>query len=372
MSEGSTTVTNEDTSMSAQATSPSNNGHEPTKNKLPIGPGWPERQRAAWTRSPERVTFWRAAFICLGVTILPLIVAAAILVKIQMDSGVRATQSAAIVQAAQLNVVQADKTVALYLSRVDQDEQRITEVTAGKNVGVPKSQLLSTLVSDQKGLTSAESQLALTQKNLSTTQASYIGASANPISKWAVYGGIAIGALLGDMLIITYVRVSKYRDFQNDLIVKELTKTEEQLPLDGTSELSNLWRANEEQIKGYHRLVLNYAASTRLTTQLVMLAGFLFLLAVSIFAIFSHTLASAVASSVVATAGAAVTGFIARAILRNSESSSREVVNFFSHPLETQRILTAQRLIETMPEESQQQAKLQMIKALTQANRTKA
>jgi hypothetical protein len=64
-----------------------------------------------------------------------------------------------------------------------------------------------------------------------------------------------------------------------------------------------------------------------------------------------------------------VTGFIARAVLRNAETSSSEVNAFFTHPLETQRILTAQRIADTMSDEAKQEAKLLMVKALVKTER---
>ena len=174
--------------------------------------------------------------------------------------------------------------------------------------------------------------------------------------------------IVAAILLYRYVRSEKYRSFENREILEQLhaadlaTATgEPEDPLDFIA----LWRNNRDQLTSYHQLVLNYASSSRQTTILTLLAGFTFLLIVGVVAMFTHTLASAVTSSVVAAAGAAVTGFIGNAVLKNADTSSREVLAFFSHPLDVERTLAAERLIRAMPAGSQEAAKLLVIQSLT-------
>lgn len=125
-----------------------------------------------------------------------------------------------------------------------------------------------------------------------------------------------------------------------------------------------LWEGNRTRIEGYHELVTSYATATRHLTQIVLVVGFGFLLLTSTVALFARTTASAVATSVVATAGAALGGFVANAVLRNAESSAREVQAFFGHPLHLERLLSAERLLADMPPKERAQAKLALIVAL--------
>jgi Flp pilus assembly protein TadB len=182
------------------------------------------------------------------------------------------------------------------------------------------------------------------------------------ISIWLLFigGGFALAFIGG--LIWRYVRDEKRRDFQNRTI---LSRTGSDQPADLPLDLQSLWRYNKDQLQRYHHLVLNYATSARRTTQLTLTTGFAFLLIIGIVAVLARTVPGAIASSVVVAAGAAVTGFVAQAVLRNSDTSSKEVSAFFSHPLDFERMLAAERIIQEMPEASQEAAQLLLVQALT-------
>ena len=156
------------------------------------------------------------------------------------------------------------------------------------------------------------------------------------------------------------------RDLENRAIVQSIAESTAQLEVKST-DLADLWLANEKQLAGYHQLILNYAATSRATTKFSLWFGFVFVAVISVCVLFTHSLATTIASSVIATIGTAVTGYIGRTVLRNSETSSAEVIEFFLHPIETQRLLTARQLIETMPEEVQGHAKLLLVKELVRA-----
>jgi hypothetical protein len=188
----------------------------------------------------------------------------------------------------------------------------------------------------------------------------------NPVSRWIIYAGVVGTVLVGDTLFILYLHGDRERDFENRAIVQSIAKSTAELEV-RTTDLTDLWLANEKQLAGYHQLVLNYAATSRATTKFSLWFGFVFVAVISVCVLFAHSLATTVASSVIATVGTAVTGYVARTVLRNSETSSAEVIEFFSHPIETQRLLTARQLIETMPDDVQGEAKLLLIKELVRA-----
>ncbi|MGV9597153.1 hypothetical protein ACWDR1_10835 [Streptosporangium sandarakinum] len=174
---------------------------------------------------------------------------------------------------------------------------------------------------------------------------------------------LIVGLAVAIFLVFHYAKSEKRREFDNRRILNSLAIRG--VGSDDSLTLRALWSDNREQLQLYHRLVLNYANSTRQTTLVTLLAGFTFLVAAGAFALFANSVASAVVISVVSAAGAAVTGFIAQAVLKNSETSSREVLAFFSHPLEVERMLAAERVIEAMPESSRDAAKMLVIQALT-------
>ncbi|MFG1944310.1 hypothetical protein [Nonomuraea sp. NPDC048826] len=180
--------------------------------------------------------------------------------------------------------------------------------------------------------------------------------------------GFAVALIFAAALLFWYVRNEKRRTFENQQVLKDIR--ERDLPVDDSLTLRALWRDNRDQLQLYHKLVLNYASSTRQTTLATLLVGFSFLVAAGAFSLFADNVASAVAVSVVSAAGAAVAGFIAQAVLKNSETSSREVLAFFSHPLEVERILAAERVIESMPESARDAARLLIVQALTRTSET--
>ncbi|MDT7764499.1 MAG: hypothetical protein QOC63_3919 [Mycobacterium sp.] len=128
-------------------------------------------------------------------------------------------------------------------------------------------------------------------------------------------------------------------------------------------QFETLWEDNKSQIERYHRIVLNYATSARVYTLVSLGVGFVFILIISVVAITAHG-DSAIPASVVTAAAAALTGFVARAALRNSEASSQELRAFFAHPLDVERALAAERLVNEMPDVEQGEARLIIIRYL--------
>jgi hypothetical protein len=177
------------------------------------------------------------------------------------------------------------------------------------------------------------------------------------------FSAVATITGVGLLLALAYFRSEKRREFENYKIILEL---DTEIGGDGDDfTLPALWLANRDQLKSYHRLVLNYANSTRRTTLIALSFGFAFLVVAGALAPFARTASAAVATSIAATAGAGVTAFVAQAVLRNADSSSKELLAFFSHPLEVEKMLAAERLINGMPAGAQDEAKLLVIQALT-------
>jgi hypothetical protein len=169
---------------------------------------------------------------------------------------------------------------------------------------------------------------------------------------------IVVLSLLVYVFCVTSI-TEKRRQFENNYLLSQAA-AQDRSP-SSEWDFETLWTNNRNQLQVYHQIVLNFAASSRQYTQISLLIGFVFIVIISIFAITANATANAISSSVVASAGAIVTGFIAQTTLKNSAASSRELIEFFSHPIEEQRVLAAERLIQTMPADRQADAKLLVV-----------
>jgi hypothetical protein len=177
---------------------------------------------------------------------------------------------------------------------------------------------------------------------------------------WIAYVGIIAALIIASGSYLSYFNLERNRDFQNSQLIKKIV---DEAPVD-EFDLKTLWSANKSQIAAYHQIVQNYAQSTRQRTQLTLTAGFIFIILISVLALTRSTTASAISSSVIASAGAIVTGYIARATLKNSDTSARELSAFFTHPIDVERALAAERLIDSMPEGDRTAAKLIVVNYL--------
>lgn len=199
-----------------------------------------------------------------------------------------------------------------------------------------------------------------------------IGATRAEIDKlprdWLIYGSCSLIIGVALWLLLMYLRAERMRTYRNRILVEGLSPPAD---ADEAFEFGDMWRSNREQLKIYHELVLNYATSTRQGTLLTLFGGFVFLVVVIVVALFARSVPSAIVSSVVSASAAGVTAFVARAVLRNADTSSREVISLFSHPLELERALYAERLVLSLGADGQDAAKLLLIKGLTTQRETK-
>ncbi|MFC9768231.1 hypothetical protein [Rhodococcus jostii] len=137
--------------------------------------------------------------------------------------------------------------------------------------------------------------------------------------------------------------------------------------------LATLWSENRGRLDIYHRLVTEYARSTRITTITTLAVGFILVIIIGLVGIFvSDTTGGAISSSVIAASGALLTGFIGKAVITNFANSSKELTAFFSHPIEVEKALNAERIIQEMPEDQRAPAQLLLIEYLTGGPRSSA
>lgn len=135
------------------------------------------------------------------------------------------------------------------------------------------------------------------------------------------------------------------------------------------TDFDNLWDRNRAYIEVYHALVQEYALMSRRSTHVSLWAGFA---GITTIAAVGLTFAShnVLTTTLVTAAGALLTGYVARAMLRNAEESAAEVRRFFTHPLEVERALTAERLIRDLPLDSRVHATMTVVHSLVRVDST--
>jgi hypothetical protein len=250
-------------------------------------------------------------------------------------------------------------------------EKAFNEATRGTD-GAPGVDSVVQRRRDQADLAGSEYQMTdyvLRQERASATlanaKAQDAQRSASTLSGyWVLFGLTAFVVALLLTVIIGYTRSERRRRWENREVLREAEQTAADSDLE--VDFASLWRRNQHRLQEYHRIVLNHAESSRDLTTGVLLAGFAIVAVLGILASRAGDVTSAVATSVAATAGATVTAFIARNVLRNTETSTSEVNQFFRNPMEMERTLAAERLIEMMSEKERDAARLLVIRGLSE------
>jgi len=189
-----------------------------------------------------------------------------------------------------------------------------------------------------------------------------------------------VAAVVGAMVISAWglafwylIQQRRSQDRQVALI-DELGRIDRQMGEDQAGRQSNgidlglnaLWIHNRDRLDTYHKLVTEYANDARRFTILALAVGFGAVVAIGLIGIFvSDTTGGAISASVITAAGAALTGFIGRAVIVNTDNSSKELATFAAHPIEVERALNAERIIQNMPEDKRSEAQLLLVKYLT-------
>lgn len=170
-------------------------------------------------------------------------------------------------------------------------------------------------------------------------------------------------AILVAMTVSAYILQEKKRQFRVEYALQQVAaeNTEQD-----SVELAALWKANKSQLGHYHQIVVSHAESSKRSTRWFLIVGFLFVLGAGALTLLSTRLETAIGTTVIAAAATALTGFVAKAVLRNAATASSELQMFFNHPLEVERALAAERLVEAFETPARRdEARLLIIQSLT-------
>ncbi|WP_285612396.1 hypothetical protein [Actinokineospora globicatena] len=179
---------------------------------------------------------------------------------------------------------------------------------------------------------------------------------------WGVYGILATALLLMFGIWWLYTRSESVRESEDGMA---LDRVRQAVANSKDGDAGTLSWSNQTMLQEYHGIVLRSARSARGLTIAVLVLGFLLITVLGIAAVFLvNGIPATVAASVVTVAGAAVTGYITRAVLRNAENSAREVGRFFDHPRQLERVLAAERVLADISPEKSDEARLEVVRAL--------
>lgn len=325
-----------------------------------------------WEDSPEYASTRRVRYICVGLAAVVALVALGLL-------GLKQVELSRQINSSEQTVVDTSNAIDSWNSQIQDLKAEVTSDqdeladSAGSIAASPDystsltadiSATESQISADQKLLLSTENQLSQADQNHTDALTRL-----DDMTGFWIAGCAALLAWFVLLSLAYRLLQRERRDaYENARLLASLGTPETK---DDPFDLQTLWRANREQLKTYHQLVLNYASSTRQTTIITLAVGFTFLLVIAGVATLSTSIPAAIAASVVAAAGTALTGFIANAVLRNADTSSNEVLSFFAHPLEVERVLTAERIISKMPASAHDSAKLLIIQSLTSQTQVK-
>lgn len=326
--------------------------------------------RGAWRRSRQRRTVTALAAVLLILLVTASVGAAVAIAraaatgeanKLAAHRMVQAREASLAEAAAEVKTARTDETAA----RAYLDDKRAA-ASGNEQLQVTVMEARRRLSNAEDEVRNAEDEAATQAQSLAAARTAEARAAGQQTGAdtWRLYTMLVVAAALVAGIAFFYVLGEKRRQFESTFVLDALDASLADRSVNALA-FDQLWQTNRDRLGAYHRLIQNYASSSRQLTMVTLLSGFVFLLIVGGAALLVRNTAAAVAASVVAAAGAALAGFVGRTVLRNAATSSREVLTFFAHPLEVERMLSAERLIGRMPEDARSEALTLIIKALT-------
>lgn len=289
-----------------------------------------------WRDAPERGRALRQVFLALAL-LLAVLVSSAVSVEILIEEAIAQAQVSTELYTDTSNEVESRKADVRGLTSKASDIERTAVINALKVARDTQHQLLAQRVRDDN-------------------RASRLKRS------WVLWSVVAAALLVPAIVWVVAQWLEARHLYESRVqlasVEEEANRRGEQTARDSGADrmgTAALWVENRTRIEGYHHLVTDWAATSRNIAKLVLGFGFSFLVATIAIAVWASTLGAAVATSLVGTAGAILSGYVANAVLRNAEASSREVQAFFNHPLRLERILRAEYLVEQLPEHARAQ-----------------
>lgn len=134
----------------------------------------------------------------------------------------------------------------------------------------------------------------------------------------------------------------------------------------GALTLATVWALNNKRLDDYHDIARDQARTSFRSGQTAMAVGLLLVVAVGVALIVSKpTGASAIAFGAIGVSASAMTTYIAATFLRAQTQAQAQLGQFFIQPVETARLLSAERLVvSTLAEEDRKHAVQQIVASI--------
>jgi len=137
--------------------------------------------------------------------------------------------------------------------------------------------------------------------------------------------------------------------------------------------LPELWASTQKRIDWYHEIATTQARQSFRNGQIAAATGFFVILVVAVVAGFTSEASGSIAASVIGVAGAGLAAYIGGTFLKAQSEASEHLRSYFLQPVEFSRVLGAERLIETIKEDSERSKAVQeIVKAMMTPNPPKA
>lgn len=182
---------------------------------------------------------------------------------------------------------------------------------------------------------------------------------------WGLVLILTSAAFLSLYVSVGGVRRRLREDFQDEqrLMAFERLRREELQDVDepGELETARMWASTQRRIDYYHEIALRQARQSYLSGQISAYIGFSVVVAAAGLAAFSTSGTAAVAASVVGVAGAGLSGYIGATFMKSQAEASAQMREFFLQPVETSRMLNAERLVQTINDDAERSKAVQEI-----------
>jgi hypothetical protein len=191
----------------------------------------------------------------------------------------------------------------------------------------------------------------------------------NPIL-YALYGAGAtfVGAgYIGFVVFFTY-RAMQRRAVRDRRVVGEakieLDKAEADLGDESHTDFGTLWKVTQKRLDYYHKIATSHAERSFLYGQVAAGIGFLVLVVCAVAAAFAQSTAASVSAGLLGVAGGGLGGYIGTTFMRSQETATEQLRAYFSQPLEFSKFLAAERLLNSLDDNSRTAATTYIIEAI--------
>ena len=330
------------------------------------GRDW-EDSESAWLGSGERRSVSRArTYIVLGLVV---IAAVGTVSWLMYDSAVsRELDRAKIDHEEALAEVEASqRALAAASSGLSSAQQDLQSETAGLS---PSSSVVEALQSEivrrQQALDAETAVERESERVRVDARSSEAEAQARVNDRWTYLLALLVGFVVCGISAVALYRLysaEQRRRHDNRMLLDSAQPISDED--DDPFSYASRWDTNRNRLNSYHSLVSNYAESSRSLTMATLIGGLVFLAILTLVAVTVDNSASTVAVALVGVSGAGLAGIVVRSVLQNAEASSSELREFFLHPVDVERFLVAERIVDSMEGTDQSAARLAIVKGLT-------